>query len=108
MFIPFTGSGLNRIFVLRGSAEQQREIDLEAFITVDRCSCDRWRFVLRKDDRVLGTDATAGATALTTIVRLFHEDVFDAIDAIDTEQTKVDALHAVGAALVRAARSGDE
>ena len=76
------------------------EIDLQSAIRHHVGPGDGRRFVLRKDDRILGANAAAGRAALAAIVRLFHEDRFGTIDAIHAEQAEVDALHAVGATAV--------
>src|SRR5207237_18969 len=66
----------------------------------DRRAGDRRRLVLREDDRVLGTDATARRATLPAVVGLLDEDRLDLIDAVHAKQAKIDALHAVGAAAV--------
>ncbi len=51
--------------------------------------------VLRKDNRVLRTNAAACRATFATIVGLFDQNGFDTIDAVDTKQTKIDAFHAL-------------
>src|SRR5438128_207472 len=49
---------------------------------------------------MLGADAAAGGAATLAVVLVFHRDAFDLINAVDAEQTEVEALHAVGATAV--------
>ena len=54
--------------------------------------------MLREDDGVLGTNAAARGATLAAVIRLLDQNCFHLVHAVDAEQAKVDALHAVGAA----------
>src|SRR5262249_37377178 len=83
-----------------GAAEQLGQIDLQALDTADGRASNGGRFVLGKHDSVLWTNAAARRTAFLAVVLLIDQDSLLVIDAVNTEETKVDALHAIGTAAV--------
>src|SRR5262249_54023571 len=56
--------------------------------------------VIGEDDGVLGTDAAARRAALLAAVLVFDQDAVLLVHAINAEQAKIDALHAIGATAV--------
>ena len=55
---------------------------------------------MRKHNRVFRTHAAARGATFATVVWLLDENRVNAINAVDAEQTKIDALHTVRTATV--------
>ena len=83
-----------------GGAEKFREIDLQVpdapFLRTGDCG----GLVAGKNDGVFRADATAGGATFFAVVLFLDENSIQIVDAVHAEQTKIDALHAIGAAAV--------
>ena len=99
LFVTFSGRGGDPIVPAAGGTEQLRQVDLESGVVVDFGPRDRRGFVLGEHDRVLGTNAATGRAPLSAVVRLFDQDRVRGVQAVDAEETKIDALHAIRAAV---------
>ena len=89
---------LNGTFTLV-TAEQFGQVNLQsADLTVS--TGNRRCLVMRKNNGIGRTDATAGRTAFLAVVLLLHQNPIKSIHPVDAKQTEVDALHAVRAAAV--------
>src|SRR5262249_23325837 len=82
------------------AAEKLGQVNLESADRADRRARDGRRLVVGEYDRVLRANSAARGTALFAAVLVLDQNAVLLVHAVDAEQAKVDALHAIGAAAV--------